>query len=295
MSNLSRPRFLQHRLWSELSELLCVHLGLDYSDEKESDLQQRIKAAAPAFGMASAEVCARWLLSAPLTQKHIEILATYLTVGETYFFRDQQSFQVFEELILSNLLQKRGSSRRLRIWSAGCCTGEEPYSIAILLAKIIPNLYDWKITILATDINGDYLKKGKLGIFNEWSFRVSLLKDREKLFGKTQSGHFELAQEIRKMVRFSYLNLAKGIFPSVKNNTSAMDIIFCRNVLMYFEQSQALEVIQKLEQSLSEGGYLFLSPVEIPNKVLPELTPIHFPGGIIYQKDSHYAQEETKS
>ena len=97
------------------------------------------------------------------------------------------------------------------------------------------------------------------------------------------------------MVRFSYLNLAKGIFPSVKNNTSAMDIIFCRNVLMYFEQSQALEVIQKLEQSLSEGGYLFLSPVEIPNKVLPELTPIHFPGGIIYQKDSHYAQEETKS
>jgi chemotaxis protein methyltransferase CheR len=286
----------QGTLWSQLSDIVRANMGLHYPKERSIELQRGIAAAAPAFGKESAEACARWLLSAQLTQNQIEILAQYLTVGETYFFRDKPGFEILEEKILPQLVKTKAcTNRRLRIWSVGCSSGEEPYSIAISIARVIPKLDDWNITILATDINPCFLNKAMHGIYSDWSFRNTPQGIQEKFFKKTKEGRFKIASSIKAMVKFSYLNLVKDTYPSVENGSNDMDIIFCRNVLMYFEQSIAYTVAKKLSLSLLDVGWLFLSPVDIPNGVLPYLVPVNFSDTIIYRKDKTISSNEYPS
>lgn len=277
---------LQEPLWSCLSERLAAQMGLHYPKERWDDLERGIAAAAPAFGMASVESCARWLLSAPLVRHQVEILARHLTVGETYFFREKRTFEILEAQILPELLRARAGTQRLRIWSAGCCTGEEPYSIAILLARLIPDLRNWNISILATDIDPDFLRKASLGIYGDWSFRDSPPGIKERFFRKTREGRFEVAPHVKALVKFAYHNLAQDSYPSVENGTNAMDVVFCRNVLMYFELEHAKRVLQQLSHSLLEDGWLFINPVEIPQVALPQLVPVNFPGLIAHRKSS---------
>ena len=159
-------------LLSHLSDFMAIQMGLHFPRDRWGDLERGIAAAASEFGMTNVESCMHWLLSAPLTRDQIEILASHLTVGETYFFREKRSFEVLEEHILPVLLRARGDTEaRLRIWSAGCCTGEEPYSIAMLIDRLIPNAAKQNITILATDINPRFVRKAADGVYGEWSFR----------------------------------------------------------------------------------------------------------------------------
>lgn len=239
----------------------------NYLDTRERwhDLERRLGSAAREFGFKDIEACIQWLMSAPLTKSQIEILASYLTVGETYFFREKKSFEILEEQILPELIHSRQAERRLRIWSAGCCTGEEPYSLAILLSKMIFDLKDWNITILATDINPRFLQKATEGVYSEWSFRGTPPWIKEKYFKRTQKGHFEILPPIKEMVMFSHLNLAEDTYPSFLNNTNGLDIIFCRNVLMYFTPECVKKVIKNLYCSLMEGGWLIVSPSEAFN------------------------------
>ena len=185
------------------------------------------------------------------TRRQIEILANHLTVGETYFFRDKELFKTLEKPVLSKLIQSRHrSGRHLRVWSAGCSTGEEPYSVAILLSKMIPDLRDWNITILATDISPLALQKAAGAVYGHWSFRDVQPEIQNGFFNQREDGHFELLPRIREMVTFSYLNLVEDTYPSLFNNTNAMDIIFCRNVLMYFVPELAGKVARNFHRSL---------------------------------------------
>ncbi|MDE2258962.1 MAG: protein-glutamate O-methyltransferase CheR, partial [Betaproteobacteria bacterium] len=229
------PITLSDALLSQLSDFLESHIGLHFPKERWRDLERGIAAASRESGHLQTETFVDWLLSAPLTRTQIEGLASHLTVGETYFFREKRSLEIFEEQILPELVRARGETERhLRIWSAGCCTGEEPYSIAMLLDRLIPDLKKWNVTILATDINPQFLRKAVLGVYGEWSFRNMPSWLKEQYFKRRENGRFEIQPRIRKMVTFSYLNLAEDAYPSLVNNTNAMDVIFCRNVLMYF-------------------------------------------------------------
>lgn len=292
MADTHLPAAPQEPLWTRVSECLATQMGLHYPKERWSDLKRGLAAAAPAFGMPSVQACAHWLLSAPLTRHQVEVLARHLTVGETYFFREKRTFEILQSHILPQLLHARAGTRRLRIWSAGCCTGEEPYSIAILLTRMIPDLRDWNISILATDIDPDFLRKAARGIYSNWSFRDIPPGIRERYFHKTQDGHFEVAPEIKAMVTFAYLNLAQDGWPSVANGTNAIDIIFCRNVLMYFESAHAKRVLRHLSRSLPEDGWLLVNPVEMPHGALPGLEPAHFPDMIVYRKSSPVHSEQ---
>src|SRR5262245_52198113 len=158
------------RLLNRLSEVIAANLGLRFSADRLTDLGRAISAAAPDFGFDSLEPCIEWLLSSPLTADRIEILASHLTIGETYFFRERGGLEIFECEILPELIERRrASGRYLRIWCAGCASGEEPYSIAIIIHKNIPDLKEWKIEIFATDINPFFLAKAKSGIYTRWS------------------------------------------------------------------------------------------------------------------------------
>jgi chemotaxis protein methyltransferase CheR len=270
---------------SRLSEFVAAQMGLHFPKERWSDLERGIVSAAGEFGFDDTESCVEALISSPLTQNQIETLASHLTVGETYFFREKKALEILEEQILPELIRlRRGTEKRLRIWSAGCCTGEEPYSIAIVLSKMIPDLLDWNITILATDINSRFLQKATQGVYGEWSFRDTPVWVKERYFKRTKESRFEILPHIKKMVTFSYLNLAEDAYPSLSNNSNAMDVIFCRNVLMYFAPEQSKKIIHNLSLSLVESGWLIVSPSETSHILFSQLVTVNFPGAILYRK-----------
>ncbi len=279
------PLALPDSLLSRLSDFLESQVGLHFPRERWRDLERGIAAAARESGYAEAEAYVHWLFAAPLTRTQVEGLASQLTVGETYFFREQRSLDVLEQQILPELLRARAQSEKhVRIWSAGCCSGEEPYSIAMLLDRLIPDFENWNLTILATDINPHFLRKAAHGIYGAWSFRDTPAWLRERYFNKRKDGRYEIQPRIRRMVSFSYLNLAEDAYPSLVNGTNAMDVILCRNVLMYFAQARARQVVDKLQRSLVDGGWLITSPAETSNVQFSAFTAVEFPGAFLYRK-----------
>jgi chemotaxis protein methyltransferase CheR len=278
---------LSHSLLSDFSKFVEERMGLHFPKERFRDLERGLFSAAKEFGYKDACSYLAWLLSTPLSHSQIEMLASHLTVGETYFYRDKGSFEALREHVLPGLIQsRRGKEQRLRFWSAGCATGEEAYSIAMLLDNIIPDIKDWSITILATDINPHFLKSAAEGVYREWSFRSAPLWVKERYFTKTKDG-FEVLPRIREMVSFAYHNLVDDPYPALINNTSAMDIIFCRNVLMYFSRKRTKEVVRHLNRCLTDNGWLVISPVEHFHAASSLFKVVKFPGATLYKKAKH--------
>jgi chemotaxis protein methyltransferase CheR len=269
-----------------LSEFIAANLALHFPKERWSDLEHTITAAAKEFGYTEVEDFIQRILSSPLTREHIEILTTHLTINETYFWREPETFEALEQTILPELIRSRQAEKRIRIWSAGCSTGEEPYSIAIALHRVIPDIKDWNITILATDISTRSMHRAASGLYGQWSFRNSPMWLKEKYFSPKEYNKFELVPEIKRMVKFEYLNLADDVYPSPLNNTNAMDIIFCRNVLMYFTQNRVTQVVRGLFNSLIQGGYLVVSASELSLQSFAEFSAVNYPGMVVYQKTS---------
>ena len=279
-------RDIPERHLSRLSAFIAARMGLHFPKERWRDLERGVNAASRELEIEDGKSCIEWLLSSLPTRSQIEILANHLTVGETYFFRDKELFKTLEKLILSKLIEsRRRNGRHLRVWSAGCSTGEEPYSVAILLSKMIPDLRDWNIKILATDISPLALQKAAGAVYGHWSFRDIQPEIQKRFFTQREDGHFEVLPRIRDMVTFSYLNLVEDTYPSLFNNTNAMDIIFCRNVLMYFVPELARKVARNFHLSLVHGGLLIVSPTEASISIFSQFTTVRAPGTILYKKE----------
>ena len=260
---MEKPSALPDAVLSAVSEFMGTQLGLYFPRERWGDLERGISAAARDFEFPDTQACVRWLVSSPLTRNHVEVLASHLTIGETYFFREQRSLEVLEQKILPELLRARGEGeRRLRVWSAGCSTGEEAYSIAMLLDRLIPDPQAWNVTILATDINARSLSKAAAGVYGEWSFRGAPEWIKSRYFKPLDKVRFELQPRIRSRVTFVHLNLADDIYPSLLNNTNAMDVILCRNVLMYFTSHQVRKVIRNLRHAWSKAAGWWSAPAK---------------------------------
>lgn len=273
--------------WSQLSDFIAERMGLHFPRQRWDDLQRGLAGAAQEFGFDDAAACIDWLLAKPPTPTQLQVLASHLTIGETYFFRDGPTLQALTQTILPELIcARRGREQRLRIWSAGCCSGEEPYSLAILLHQALPDLRDWQVTITATDINRHFLHKAVAGVYGEWSFRNAPAGLKEQYFTRTADGRYAIVPQIRKLVNFAHLNLAQDAYPSLVTDTNAMDLIFCRNVLMYFTPQQTRTVIGNLHHALVEGGWLAVSPSEASQALFPQFLTVNFPGAILYQKSS---------
>jgi chemotaxis protein methyltransferase CheR len=271
---------------SQLSEFIAARMGLHFPQERWGDLERNVVLAAREFEFTDTEAFIRWLVTAAINTEQMEILTSHLTVNETYFWREPEVFNALIENILPEIIKRKsGDEKRLRIWSAGCSTGEEPYSLSIALHRAIPAINDWNITILATDINPRILKKAAAGVYGEWSFRNAPAWLKEKYFCRRPDGKHEINSDIKKTVIFAYLNLAEDIYPTPVNNTNAMDIIFCRNVLMYFVPSRGKKAAHNLYKSLVDGGYLMVSACELSQIQFPQFSAVNFPGAIVYRKD----------
>jgi chemotaxis protein methyltransferase CheR len=243
-----------------------TRIGLRFSPSSNGELERKIAHAAWGNGFAGSAEFVEWLTRTPQSEEELQSLASHLTIGETYFWRDVETMRTLQERIIPELVaRRRAEGNYLRIWSAGCATGEEPYSIAILLTETIADIQDWNVTILATDINPRFIEKAIRGVYRDWSFRDAPSWLRDKYFSATDDGGYEISPALMQMVDFRMLNLAADSYPSLFSNTNAMDLVFCRNVLMYFSPQAMRDVVGRLARSLTPGGWLVVSPTEIPH------------------------------
>jgi chemotaxis protein methyltransferase CheR len=272
-------------LISRLSSFVNSRTGLHFPQEKWRDLKRNIQAAAPDLGFTDAEECIRWILSARLTQEQLNIIVGHLTIGETFFFRDHAVFETLKDHILTPWAQSQnGAEKGLSLWSAACCTGEEPYSIAILINEMGRLLNGWKIAIMATDINARFIEKAEQGVYTQWSFRDMPERLMARYFTKTGKNQFEISSHIKKMVTFSQLNLIEEGPVAPPGGVDAMDVIFCRNALMYLSPDMRERVIGRLTRFLAIDGWLIVSPSETSFVQAPGLYPVRFPGAVLHRK-----------
>lgn len=278
-------RGLDAELCARLGEKLEREIGLQYGPAQWPELERGVRALAGQFACHDARSCANWLLGRRLTASEQQTVARQLAIGETYFFRDPACFHNLEQVILPGLLAaRRAAGRRLRIWSAACSTGEEAYSVAMLLAAMLPDWREWDISILATDINAQALAKAKMGVYGNWSLRSGVPAHCRDFLLDAGVGRHEVDPSIRGMVRFASVNLAQDDYPCSANGTQAIDVVLCRNVLIYFDASRARTVLTRLGRSLSADGWLLTSAVEVPLADVAGLGRIELPGMIALRR-----------
>jgi chemotaxis protein methyltransferase CheR len=230
-----------------------------------------------------------------------------LTIGETHFFRDNAQFDALVHHILPTLITRKraaaaalgaGTPPQLRLWSAGCATGEEAYSLAILLHELIPDISHWRILILATDINQNYLAQARQATFSDWSFREGRAQQlRSRYFTPSpQNGRdgYQLRADVRGLVTFTPHNLAADDYPAVPTNTVSMDLILCRNVSIYFSPETTRQMVGRFHRSLVEGGWLVVGHAEPSLTTYSAFTGHIVAGTLLYQKTISTAAARTQ-
>lgn len=268
----------------QFSRYLERNMGLCFPAERWPDLIRGAQAAAREHRFEQTGEFIQWLLSEPPSREKIQSLSSRFTVGETYFFRDPAIFALLQSQILPQLIEaRRNGEKRLRIWSAGCSTGEETYSIAITVQRAIPDMEKWQVSILGTDINPQALEKAEAGLFGEWSFRSPPEWLKDGYFRKAGRNQYEIISQVCRNVAFCYLNLAESHFPAM---LGAADIVFCRNVLMYMSPQRATETALGISRAIVDGGWLVVTPAEASLLPRGALTAVNFSCQTLYRKAS---------
>ncbi|RZU47736.1 chemotaxis protein methyltransferase CheR [Fluviicoccus keumensis] len=239
-----------------ICRLLVSRAGICLMDHQIAGIREICAEAARALGYPSIDYY--WQsLSSGGRPRDFDFLVAGLTVGESYFFRDTAQMEWLRDSLLPDLIEARRSLGKLelRIWSAGCAGGQEIYSLAMMLREMLPDYSDWHVHLLATDINTVALETAGKGFYRKWSFRVTPPSMIAKYFSATGDG-FVLNDAIRQSVRWGNLNLADEVYPSAANGTANLDIILCRNVLLYIEPGIALGMLCRLAGCLAPEGVL---------------------------------------
>jgi len=261
-------------------DLVLGRAGLHYPAHKRADLLHGLGLALKAGGYANLAGLYAEALSSGDTW---DLILTHLTIGETYFFRNGPQFDALREQIIPEILRRQADTHGLRVWSAGCATGEEPYSLAMTIGDLLPDPALWHASILATDINPQFLERARTALYSDWSFRETPDDIRARFWTKEEN-RWRLRPEIRRMVTFSRLNLAEPGYPSIINGTSAIDLLVCRNVTIYFDQATTRQVVERFFKTLTPGGWLVVGHSEPQAGVYQQFEVHNFPNTVVYRK-----------
>ncbi|EJW10482.1 Chemotaxis protein methyltransferase CheR [Rhodovulum sp. PH10] len=239
-----------------LRRLLKDRSGLVLSADKEYLVESRLLPVARKNGLGSlSELVQR--LKAPGTESLLVAVVEAMTTNETFFLRDKVPFDHFRNSIIPSLLKSREAKRRLRIWCAAASTGQEPYSLAMCLKEMGSRLDGWRIEMVATDLSIEVLEKARAGVYSQFEVQRGLpIQMLLKYF--TQIGEtWQISQEIKSMVQYRTLNLL-GDFTSL----GPFDLVFCRNVLIYFDQPTKVDVLERIRKITEPDGFLVLGAAE---------------------------------
>lgn len=257
--------------------------GLRLRDGDEARLRCWLEPRLRALRLPSLVAYAELITSdGPDGRKEGERLVRHFTTGETYFFRDVDLFGLLAAVVLPQLLVRRAAQRSLRIWSAGCASGEEAYSIAMLLDEMSQRLVGWDVRILGSDINGEAIERARRGKYGQWSFRGLDVERIERYFC-TCGRERQLVERLRAIVSFERRDLLRDA-PFHNAESEAFDLILCRNVFIYLSPPAVERIVASLTSALSEGGYLITGHGELLGCTIPGLEARSYPEAVLYGK-----------
>jgi chemotaxis protein methyltransferase CheR len=262
-----------------LRELIQDHCGLWFRDESAYLLERRLWPRLQTHGLAEFMQYYRMLRFSAARRAELETAVELLTTNETYFYREPNQLRAFSDEILPILARENARERRLRIWSAGCSTGEEPYTLAILLAQ--SGMFGgWDVDVFGSDISRRVLATARAGTYGPHAFR-SLEGEAVKCYFRADGSRWTVSPEIRRMVSFGHLNLLdEGALALV----GRVDVVFCRNVMIYFDLPTRKRVVRSLHRKLREGGLLLLGHSESLLHVTADFELVHFKNDLVYRK-----------
>jgi chemotaxis protein methyltransferase CheR len=277
---------ISSQLRRAFTESIAQKIGIKIRQVEQESLVQKIELRMKALQLAVPEQYYQ-LLSLPGTasEREWQHLAELLTNNESYFFRDRQQLNLLKNQIFPQLIkQKREQGNlTLRIWSAGCSTGQEPYSLAIMLKELLLDINAWKLSIFGTDIDLAALSQARAGIYSEWSFRDIEPRIKQQYF-EPLGRNYQIERSIRQMIVFQKLNLLSDLFPQLFSNLREIDLIVCRNVFIYFGSATIGKILAKFYDTLRPDGYLLVGHSELAGQNLSRFQAQIFPQSLIYQR-----------
>ena len=270
---------LDDELYARVCSLIHDVTGLSFGENSRYFLEKRLETRMEAIGGISARDYLNYLRFDSQRDDEWDQLIALITTTETYFMREERQLRCFQRDVLPNLRQRLGQ-QKIRIWSAGCSTGEEPYTIAMLVRD--SGVPEDSVEIFATDINMRALARAKEAVYGDSAFRAVDAAFKERWFTRVSPGKFKLKEEVSKRVSFSRFNLLEmdryAIMPP-------MDVIFCRNVIIYFDLEAKVKVILKYFEKIRPGGFLMLGHSESLISITDKFKLIHLPTDLVYVKE----------
>lgn len=264
---------MSDRIFHRFSKFIQTELGIKMPDTKKTMLQARLQKRLWKLEMSSFDDYCDYLFSHEGMENELQHMINVVTTNKTEFFREPKHYEYLAEHVLPELVQKKGFADTFMVWCAGCSTGEEPYSLAMVLNEFAERNREFRFLILATDISSKVLDQAKLGIYDEERIESIPMNLRKKylLRSKTsENGLVRIVPELRALVRFRRLNFMDRNF----GLRELMDVVFCRNVIIYFDRPTQEGVLNRICSYLKPGGYLFTGHSETLNGMKLPLNPV---------------------
>jgi chemotaxis protein methyltransferase CheR len=264
-----------------LRELVYEHCGLTFADDARYLLERRLAPRLEYHGLSGFGAYYRFLRYDPGRRAELETAVESLTTHETYFYREPLQLRAFAEEVLPGLAAENAARRRLRVWSAGCSTGEEVYTVAILLLR--SGLFEgWDLDVFGTDIARRVLAVARTGSYGPHAFRTPEADVLRPWF-RQRDGHLHVREPVRRLATFGHVNL---LDPAMLSLVGTMDVVFCRNVMIYFDLAARKRVVSAFRNKLREGGYLLLGHSESLLNVTADFELVHLRHDLVYRKPS---------
>lgn len=269
--------------FERFADLIYRKTGIRFEQKKIYFVSKRIEKRMEVLGIESPDDYLRYLKFSDKNGREFQELVNLLTVNETYMFRDFTQLQAFAEYCLPEVVDRKLSKNdyTLRIWSAGCSTGEEPYTLSIILHEMFEDITEWDVEILATDIDEVALKKCHEAAYESRSIKDVPKEYLEKYFYKKDE-KYVVTNDIRSIVRFEHLNLGD---PFAIRRYKNFDFIFCRNVLIYFDDQSRKRIVDHFYIALNKGGFIFLSSSESLSRITTAFKLKRLGGHLVYTKE----------
>ncbi|MFY9607150.1 MAG: CheR family methyltransferase [Blastocatellia bacterium] len=280
-SELRQPEILSDSEFKLFKDLIYFECGVSIGNEKRTFLESRLRRRMDDLGIRSGYEYYCLIKHSQGRSQELPSLLDTLMICETAFFRNQPQFDLLRQVVLPEIIERkeRAGTRLIRVWSAGCSTGQEPYSAVIAMLESLPEAQTWTLRVFASDLSFTALERAQGGVYREDQLKGIEPGCISKYF-RRENGHYAVSDAVKRRVIFDYHNLKHD------NGLRGLDVVFCRNVMIYFDGNEQRRLIARFGNCLLPGGYLFLGHAESLQGLSGRFSMVHRNKGIAYKLES---------